>query len=175
MRPHVHMYACDSLIINDDTGPKCTLLSSVQFEEMGYRWESSRSLWPLTVPDGTKIPLTRNRYNDFWYFNTLKIHHDTDLTRKEITRQFRHYKTTSLYLSLTLMTKYKKSNINSQTIVVSWWVTRHTQDLNDEGDTTNGSNIILGMTTKSETPDAVLTLINLRGTPKRIHNDNTSE
>ena len=54
-------------------------------------------------------------------------------------------------------------------------VTRHTQDLNDEGDTTNGSNIILGMTTKSETPDAVLTLINLRGTPKRIHNDNTSE
>ena len=56
-------------------------------------------------------------------------------------------------------------------------VARHTQDLNDEGDTTNGSNflIILGMTTKAEAPNAVLTLINLLGAPKRIHSDNAAE
>ena len=53
-------------------------------------------------------------------------------------------------------------------------VARHTQDINDEGDTTNGSNflIILDMTTKAEAPNAVLTLINLLGAPKRIHSDN---
>jgi hypothetical protein len=85
---------------------------------MGYKWESSRTSCTLTAPDGTKIPLMRNRYNGFWYFNALKIHHDTDLTRKEIGRQLRHYKTTSLYLPLTLMTKYKKSKINSQPVVV---------------------------------------------------------
>ena len=54
---------------------------------MGYKWESSRVLCTLTATDGTKIPLARNRYNGFWYFNALKIHHDTDLTRKEIARQ----------------------------------------------------------------------------------------
>ena len=50
-------------------------------------------------------------------------------------------------------------------------VARHTQDLNDEGEATNGSNflIILGMTTEAEAPNAVLTLINLLGAPKRIH------
>jgi hypothetical protein len=50
-------------------------------------------------------------------------------------------------------------------------VARHTQGLNDEGETTNGSNflIILGMTTKAEAPNAVLTLINLLGASKRIH------
>ena len=39
------------------------------------------------------------------------------------------------------------------------FVARHTQDLNDEGDTTSGSNflIILGMTTKAEAPNAALT------------------
>jgi hypothetical protein len=39
-------------------------------------------------------------------------------------------------------------------------VARHTQDVNDERDTTNGSNflIILGMTTKAEAPNAVLTI-----------------
>jgi len=54
---------------------------------------------------------------------------------------------------------------------------RHTQDINDEGDTTNGSNflIILGMMTKAEAPNAVLTLINLLGAPKRIHSDNAAE
>ena len=118
MRPHVHVYTCEALIINDDTGPKCTLLSSVQFEQMGYKWESSRALCTLTAPDGTKIPLARNRYNGFWYFNALKLHHDADLTKKEIARQFRHYKATSLYLPLTLTMKYKKSNINSQPIIV---------------------------------------------------------
>ena len=35
MKPHVHVYTCDALLINDDTGPKCTLLSSVQSEQMG--------------------------------------------------------------------------------------------------------------------------------------------
>ena len=37
------------------------------------------------------------------------------------------------------------------------FVTRHTQDLDDEGEITNGSNflIILGMTTKAEAPRAV--------------------
>ena len=283
MKPHVHVYTCEALIINDDTGPKCTLLSSVQFEQMGYKWESSRALCTLTAPDETRIPLTRNRYNGFWYFNALKIHHDADLTRKEIARQFRHYKTTSLYLPLTLMAKYKKSNINSQPIIVklptartnlkalpqsieitlrrihsilahtnlgtikkladgnhiiglevlrtipdpqipqcetcalskmktptipqkkmetlkhrTWTgmsidtigpfdksveghhyglVARHTQDLDDEGETTNGSNflIILGMTTKAEAPNAVLTLINLLGAPRRIHSDNAAE
>ena len=49
------------------------------------------------------------RYNGIWYFNAIKKHHDAELTRKEITRQFRHYKTTSLYLPLTLMAKHKKS------------------------------------------------------------------
>ena len=49
MRPHVHVYTCEALIINDDTGPKCTLLSSVQFEQMGYKWESSRALCTLTA------------------------------------------------------------------------------------------------------------------------------
>ena len=114
MRPHVHVYTCEALNINDDTGPKCTLLSSVQFEQMGYKWESLRVLCTLTAPDGTKIPQARNKYNGFWYFNVLKIHQDADLTRKEIARKFRHYKTTSLYLPLTLTMKYKKSNINSQ-------------------------------------------------------------
>jgi len=118
MKPHVHVYTCETLIINDDTGPKCTLLSSVQFEQMGYKRESSRALCTLTAPDETKIPLTRNRYNGFWYFNALKIHHDADLTRKEIARQCRHYNTMSLYLPLTLRTKYKKTSINSQPIVV---------------------------------------------------------
>ena len=118
IKPHVHVYTCATLLINDDTGPKCTLLSSVQFEQMGYTWESSRASCTLTAPDGTKIPLTRNRFNGFWYFNAIKKHHDAELTRKEIARQFRHYKTTSLYVPLTLMTKYKKSNINSQPIIV---------------------------------------------------------
>jgi hypothetical protein len=56
-------------------------------------------------------------------------------------------------------------------------VARHTQDLNDEEETVNGSNflIILGMTTKAEAPNAVLTLINLLGAPKRIHSDNAAE
>ena len=35
--------------------------------------------------------------------------------------------------------------------------------------------IILGMTTKAEDPNAVLTLINLLGAPKRIHSDNAAE
>ena len=118
MRPHVHIYTCEALLINDDTGPKCTLLSSVQFEQMGYTWESSRTICTLTAPDGTKIHLTRNRFNGFWYFNAIKRHHGAELTRKEIARQFRHYKSTSLYLPLTLMTKYKKSNVNSQPIIV---------------------------------------------------------
>ena len=108
----------EALIINNDTGPKCTLLSCLQFEQMGYTWESSRASCTLTAPDGTKIPLTRNRCNGFWYFNALKTHHDAELKRKEIARQFRHCKTTSLYLPLTLMTKYKKSNINTQSIIV---------------------------------------------------------
>jgi len=283
MKQHVHIYTCEALLIEDDTGPKCTLLSSVQFEQMGYTWESSRELCTLTAPDGTRIPLTRNRYNGFWYFDALKTHHDADLTRKEIARQFQHYRKTSLYVPLTLMAKYKKSNINSQPIIVklptarinlkampqsieitlkrihsilahtnlgtikkladgnhiiglellktipdpqipqcetcalskmktptipqkkmealkhrTWtgmsidtigpfdksveghhygFVARHTQDINDEGDTTNGSNflIILGMTTKAEAPNAVLTLINLLGAPKRIHSDNAAE
>ncbi len=283
MRPHVHIYTCEALLINDDTGPKCTLLSSVQFEQMGYTWESSRTICTLTAPDGTKIHLTRNRYNGFWYFNAIKRHHEAELTRKEIARQFRHYKSTSLYLPLTLMTKYKKSNVNSQPIIVKlptartnlkalpqsieitlkrihsilahtnlgtikkladgnhiiglellrtlpdplipqcetcalskmktptipqkkmetlkhrrWTgmsidtigpfdksveghhyglVARHTQDENEEGEATNGSNflIILGMTTKAEAPNAVLTLINLVGAPKRIHSDNAAE
>ena len=283
MKQHVHVYTCEALLIEDDTGPKCTLLSSVQFEQMGYTWESSRELCTLTAPDGTRIPLTRNRYNGFWYFDALKTHHDADLTRKEIARQFQHYRKTSLYVPLTLMAKYKKSNINSQPIIVklptarinlkampqsieitlkrihsilahtnlgtikkladgnhiiglellktipdpqipqcetcalskmktptipqkkmealkhrTWtgmsidtigpfdksveghhygFVARHTQDINDEGDTTNGSNflIILGMTTKAEAPNAVLTLINLLGAPKRIHSDNAAE
>jgi hypothetical protein len=98
MKPHVHVYTCDALLINDDTGPKCTLLSSVQSEQMGYTWESSRTLCTLTAPDGTKIPLTRNRLNGFWYFNAIKRHHDTELTRDEIARQIRHNKSTSLYL-----------------------------------------------------------------------------
>ncbi len=283
MRPHVHIYTCEALLINDDTGPKCTLLSSVQFEQMGYTWESSRTICTLTAPDGTKIHLTRNRFNGFWYFNAIKRHHGAELTRKEIARQFRHYKSTSLYLPLTLMTKYKKSNVNSQPIIVKlptartnlkalpqsieitlkrihsilahtnlgtikkladgnhiiglellrtlpdplipqcetcalskmktptipqkkmetlkhrrWTgmsidtigpfdksveghhyglVARHTQDENEEGEATNGSNflIILGMTTKAEAPNAVLTLINLVGAPKRIHSDNAAE
>ena len=283
MRPHVHIYTCEALLINDDTGPKCTLLSSVQFEQMGYTWESSRTICTLTAPDGTKIHLTRNRYNGFWYFNAIKRHHEAELTRKEIARQFRHYKSTSLYLPLTLMTKYKKSNVNSQPIIVKlptartnlkalpqsieitlkrihsilahtnlgtikkladgnhiiglellrtlpdplipqcetcalskmktptipqkkmetlkhrrWTgmsidtigpfdksveghhyglVARHTQDENEEGEATNGSNflIILGMTTKAEAPNAILTLINLVGAPKRIHSDNAAE
>ena len=283
MKQHVHVYTCEALLIEDDTGPKCTLLSSVQFEQMGYTWESSRELCTLTAPDGTRIPLTRNRYNGFWYFDALKTHHDADLTRKEIARQFQHYRKTSLYVPLTLMAKYKKSNINSQPIIVklptarinlkampqsieitlkrihsilahtnlgtikkladgnhiiglellktipdpqipqcetcalskmktptipqkkmealkhrTWtgmsidtigpfdksveghhygFVARHTQDINDEGVTTNGSNflIILGMTTKAEAPNAVLTLINLLGAPKRIHSDNAAE
>ena len=56
-------------------------------------------------------------------------------------------------------------------------VARHTQDENEEGEATNGSNflIILGMTTKAEAPNAVLTLINLVGAPKRIHSDNAAE
>ena len=29
IKPHVRVYTCDALLINDDTGPKCTLLSSV--------------------------------------------------------------------------------------------------------------------------------------------------
>ena len=283
MRPHVHIYTCEALLINDDTGPKCTLLSSVQFEQMGYTWESSRTICTLTAPDGTKIHLTRNRFNGFWYFNAIKRHHGAELTRKEIARQFRHYKSTSLYLPLTLMTKYKKSNVNSQPIIVKlptartnlkalpqsieitlkrihsilahtnlgtikkladgnhiiglellrtlpdplipqcetcalskmktptipqkkmetlkhrrWTgmsidtigpfdksveghhyglVARHTQDENEEEEATNGSNflIILGMTTKAEAPNAVLTLINLVGAPKRIHSDNAAE
>ena len=283
MRPHVHIYTCEALLINDDTGPKCTLLSSVQFEQMGYTWESSRTICTLTAPDGTKIHLTRNRFNGFWYFNAIKRHHGAELTRKEIARQFQHYKSTSLYLPLTLMTKYKKSNVNSQPIIVKlptartnlkalpqsieitlkrihsilahtnlgtikkladgnhiiglellrtlpdplipqcetcalskmktptipqkkmetlkhrrWTgmsidtigpfdksveghhyglVARHTQDENEEGEATNGSNflIILGMTTKAEAPNAVLTLINLVGAPKRIHSDNAAE
>jgi len=74
IKQHVHVYTCEALLIEDDTGPKCTLLSSIQFEQ--------------TAPDGAKIPLTRNRYNGFWYFDALKTHHDADLTRKEIARQF---------------------------------------------------------------------------------------
>ena len=84
MRPHVHIYTCEALLINDDTGPKCTLLSSVQFEQMGYTWESSRTICTLTAPDGTKIHLTRNRFNGFWYFNAIKRHHGAELTRKEM-------------------------------------------------------------------------------------------
>ena len=55
-------------------------------------------------------------------------------------------------------------------------VARHTQDENEEGEATNGSNflIILGMTTKAEAPNAILTLINLVGAPKRIHSDNAA-
>ncbi len=30
MKPHVHVYTCEDLLIHDDTGPKCTLVSSVQ-------------------------------------------------------------------------------------------------------------------------------------------------
>ena len=105
MKQHVHVYTCEALLIEDDTGPKCTLLSSVQFEQMGYTWESSRELCTLTAPDGTRIPLTRNRYNVFWYFDALKTHHDADLTRKEIARQFQHYRKPSLYVPSTLMTK----------------------------------------------------------------------
>jgi hypothetical protein len=56
-------------------------------------------------------------------------------------------------------------------------VPRQTQDENDEGETANDSNflIILGMTTKTETPNAVLTLINFVGAPNRIYSDNTTE
>jgi hypothetical protein len=52
-------------------------------------------------------------------------------------------------------------------------VVRHTQDVNDEEETTNGPNflIILGMTTKAEASNAALTLINLLGAPKRIRID----
>jgi hypothetical protein len=52
---------------------------------------------------------------------------------------------------------------------------RHTQDENEEGEATNGSNflIILGMTTKAGAPNAVLILI--VGAPKRIHSDNAAE
>ena len=111
IKPHVRVYTCEALLINDDTGPKCTLLSPVQFEQMGYTWESSRASCTLTAPDGTKIPLTRNRFNGFWYFNAIKKHHDAELTRKEIARQFRHYKSTSLYLPLTLMTSLNMADI----------------------------------------------------------------
>ena len=55
IRPHVHVYTCEALPINDDTGPKCTLLLSVQFERVGYTWESSRASCTLTAPDGTKM------------------------------------------------------------------------------------------------------------------------
>jgi hypothetical protein len=89
MKQHVHVYTCDALLVNDDTGPKCTLLSSVQSEQMGYTWESLRTLCTLTAPDGTKIPLTRNKLNEFWYFNAIKKHHDAELTRKEIARCMR--------------------------------------------------------------------------------------
>jgi hypothetical protein len=55
IRPHVHVYTCEALPINDDTGPKCTLLLSVQFEQVGYIWELSRASCTLTAPDGTKM------------------------------------------------------------------------------------------------------------------------
>jgi hypothetical protein len=113
MKPHVHVYTCDALLINDDTGPKCTLLSSVQSEQMGYTWESSRTLWTLTA-DGTKIPLTRNRLNGFWYFNVIKRHHDAELTRDEIARQIRHYKSTSLYLGNAAESKAKQQISSTQ-------------------------------------------------------------
>jgi hypothetical protein len=29
MKPHVHVYTCEGLLINDDTGPKCTLLFTI--------------------------------------------------------------------------------------------------------------------------------------------------
>lgn len=57
------------------------------------------------------------------------------------------------------------------------FVARHTQDIDDEGEITDGSNflIILGMTTNAEAPNAIMTLINLLGPPKRIHKDNAAE
>ena len=129
MKQHVHVYTCDALLINDDTGPRCTLLSSVQSEQLGYTWESSRTLCTLTTPDGTKIPLTRNRLNGFWYFNAIKEHHDTELTRKEIARQFRHYKSTSLSLPLTLMTSLNMTDILTKALPRETFVRCITNDL----------------------------------------------
>ena len=53
----------------------------------------------------------------------------------------------------------------------------YTRSRNDNGETTDDSNflIILDMSTKTEVPNEVLTLINLLGGPKRIHSDNTPE
>jgi hypothetical protein len=44
MKPHVNVYTREALLINDDTGPKCTLLSSVRFEQMGYTWVSFHAI-----------------------------------------------------------------------------------------------------------------------------------
>ncbi len=99
-----HAKPYSSMMIQD---PNVLYYHLCKFEQMGYTWESSRTICTLTAPDETKIHLTRNRYNGFWYFNAIKRHHGAELTRKEIARQFRHYKSTSLYLPLTLMTKYK--------------------------------------------------------------------
>jgi hypothetical protein len=71
----------------NDSGLKCTRLSSVQFKQMEYRWQSSRISCILAAPDGTKVPWTRNRDNGVWYFNALKTHEDADLTEKEIAKQ----------------------------------------------------------------------------------------
>ncbi len=72
------------------------------------------------------------------------------------------------YSLVTRHTLYRGGVITSQ-----WPGMSHTQDENDEGETTNCSNllIIIGMTTKDEEPNTVLTLINLVGTPKHIHSD----
>ena len=48
---------------NDDTGPKCTLLSSVQFEQMGYKWESSRAVKGIMHLNSTRWDQDTNQRN----------------------------------------------------------------------------------------------------------------
>ena len=63
---HIHI-GKPAIIISNDTGPGCSLISETILEREGYTWQSSSDTCTLTTPDGYLIDLTRNEMTSFWF------------------------------------------------------------------------------------------------------------
>ena len=57
-----------AIIISNDTGPGCFLISETILERQGYTWQSSSDTCTLTTPDGYLIDLIRNEITSVWFF-----------------------------------------------------------------------------------------------------------
>ena len=64
----LHIYHDNgALIIPENTGPKCTLLSEVLLERAGYSWNSNADICQLTTPDSLTYNLHRDPISHFWF------------------------------------------------------------------------------------------------------------